>query len=70
MFVFYFSGWTPIGISCLAFSAMMLLFPRMLPRAAARNKEQSEEKTDPISTGECIIIYVLKYTARVSDEDV
>ncbi|XP_025419065.1 solute carrier organic anion transporter family member 5A1-like isoform X2 [Sipha flava] len=43
-------GWTPIGISCLAFSTTMLLFPRTLPRAAARKKEKSEKITKPIST--------------------
>jgi len=48
---FSFSGWTPIGIICIVFSVMMLLFPRMLPRAAARKNEQPEEKKEHVSTG-------------------
>lgn len=44
-------GWLPIGISCIVFSSIMLLFPRILPRAAVRKREQGEEKKEQISTG-------------------
>lgn len=40
------------------FSIMMLLFPRILPRAAARKKEQPQNKNVPVSTGEFIINYL------------
>ncbi|VVC39928.1 Organic anion transporter polypeptide OATP,Kazal domain,Major facilitator superfamily domain [Cinara cedri] len=43
-------GWVPIGISCLLVATIMLLFPRTLPRAAGRKKEQLKEKDEYILT--------------------
>ncbi|XP_025194151.1 solute carrier organic anion transporter family member 5A1-like isoform X2 [Melanaphis sacchari] len=43
-------GWTPIGITCIAFSMMMIFFPKALPRAAARKLEQPEVKVEQVST--------------------
>lgn len=53
MYVFFLSylGWVPIGISSIVFSIIMLLFPRILPRAVVRKKEL-ENKKEQISTGE------------------
>ncbi|KAL5240236.1 hypothetical protein ACI65C_007646 [Semiaphis heraclei] len=43
-------GWTPIGIISIVFSMMMMLFPRMLPRAAIRKLKEPEEKKELILT--------------------
>lgn len=58
---FSFTGWTPIGITCIAFSMMMMLFPRMLPRAAARKVKEPEEKKEHVLTGKC------KHTIQMID---
>ncbi|XP_050421876.1 solute carrier organic anion transporter family member 74D-like [Adelges cooleyi] len=34
-------GWAPIGAICIVCASLTLLFPRSLPRAVARNKDQS-----------------------------
>jgi len=57
-----FLGWVPIGVSCLLFSIMMLLFPRMLPRAAARKKEQPQSKNEQLLTGKFEHNNITNYT--------
>lgn len=36
------AGWYPIGIACWILAGLLLLFPRMLPRAAMRRSNLPE----------------------------